>query len=80
MPEMVTTRARANQGAFDRETLKRLRLGKKLTKQALAERIGATHQAVSAWESGRWEPRFAQVKKLADEFGLSVEFFLKPGE
>ena len=64
---------------FDGEALRRLRVGRHLSAEDLARRVGASRQAVTNWEEGRHEPRFDHVKALAKEFGLSVEYFLKAG-
>ena len=53
----------------------------KLTQEQLAERLGVSFQAVSAWERGEYLPDTANLKKLAEVLGVSVSAILedRPG-
>lgn len=43
-----------------------------MTQKELAEKIGKTPQAISAWEVGRNEPNMDDANQLANVFGCSV--------
>ena len=52
--------------------IRRLREGKKLTQQALADKIGVSCKAVSKWETGRGLPDITLLEPLAQALGVSV--------
>ena len=52
--------------------IKRLREGKKMTQQELAEKIGVSDKAISKWETGRGYPDIALIESIADTLGVSV--------
>ena len=52
--------------------IRRLREGKKLTQQALADKIGVSCKAVSKWETGRGLPDISLLEPLAQALGVSV--------
>ena len=52
--------------------IKRLREGKKMTQQELAEIIGVSDKAISKWETGRGYPDIALIEALADALGVSI--------
>ena len=52
--------------------IRRLREGKKLTQQALADKIGVSCKAVSKWETGRCLPDISLLEPLAQALGVSV--------
>ena len=56
--------------------ISRLRKEKRLTQEALAERLHVSPQAVSKWENGLACPDIALLPKLAAVFGVSVDFLL----
>lgn len=47
-----------------------------LTQAELAQKIGVTQGNLSAWETGRWEPEAATLKKLAETLGCSTDYLL----
>ena len=53
-------------------TIRRLREGKRLTQQQLADRIGVGCKAVYQWEAGRGLPDIALLGRLAAARGVSV--------
>lgn len=53
-------------------TIRRLREGKRLTQQQLADRIGVSCKAVSKWETGRGLPDITLLEPLAAALGVSV--------
>ena len=59
-----------------RITLKILREEKGLSQEKFANAIGLTQSAVGNWESGNREPNFETMKKIADFFGVSVDYLL----
>ena len=52
--------------------VRRLREGKNLTQQALADKIGVSCKAVSKWETGRGLPDISLLEPLAQALGVSV--------
>lgn len=59
-----------------KDTIKALRKERGLTQTELAEVVGFTHVAVVKWENGQREPDFSTLIKLADYFGVSVDYLL----
>ncbi len=56
--------------------LKELRKQKKILQKDLAEYIGRAPSAVSGWETGRYEIDNDSLFKLADFFGVTVDYLL----
>lgn len=59
-----------------RDRLRNLRNEKDLTQQDLADFLGITRPAYTAYESGRRQPDNETLSKLADFFGVSVDYLL----
>jgi transcriptional regulator with XRE-family HTH domain len=58
--------------------IQKLRKQKQLTQAAFAHEVGIPSQSkISAWESGQNVPDILEAQKIADFFGVSVEFLLK---
>lgn len=55
--------------------LKTLRKGRKLTQQELSERLGLSRATISNYEVGRRSPHLSDLKRLADFYGVSLDFF-----
>lgn len=55
--------------------LKTLRKGRKLTQQELSERLGLSRATISNYEVGRRSPHLSDIKRLADFYGVSLDFF-----
>ncbi|MFD2614466.1 helix-turn-helix domain-containing protein [Paenibacillus gansuensis] len=53
-----------------------LRTNKKLTHQDMADRLGITRQAYGNYESGKREPDYETLQKLADLFNVSLDYLL----
>ena len=58
------------------EKLKELRKKNKLTQQQLAQFLGITVSAYGNYELGQREPPIEYLCKLADYFGVSVDYIL----
>jgi FixJ family two-component response regulator len=56
--------------------LKRLRESKKELQKDLADVLGVTNQAISAYESGRNEPGYKILKKISKHYGVSIDYLL----
>ena len=56
--------------------LKEARIDKELTQEEVADRIGLTRQAVSAYESGQRQPGIDILMKLAEVYEVSIENLL----
>lgn len=56
--------------------LKELREQKKLSQYKLADALGVAQSTVGMWESGKREPDFDTIKKLAEFFGVSIDHIL----
>ena len=53
--------------------IKSLREARHLTQAQLAEQLGVSYQAVSAWENGLKTPRVGMLEKLSQIFQVSKE-------
>lgn len=58
------------------DTLKKLRMEKGLSQQALAEKMFVTKSAVSRWENGSRLPDAAMMSRLAEILGADVNVLL----
>lgn len=56
--------------------IKLLRSKKKLTQIELARMLGVAQNTLSTWENGRYEPDIASTIKLADFFGVSIDYLM----
>lgn len=54
------------------DAIRRLREGKGLTQEALAEKLYVSSKAVSKWETGRGYPDISLLEPLAGALGISV--------
>ena len=54
------------------EAIKRLRTGRRMTQEQLAQALGVTGKAVSKWETARGLPDITLLEPLARALGLSV--------
>lgn len=55
--------------------LKTLRKGRKLTQQELADKLNITRCTVSNYEVGRRSPHISELKRLADFYGVGLDYF-----
>lgn len=53
-----------------------LRKQKKYTHQDMADKLGITRQAYSNYENGKREPDYDTLEKIADLFGVNVDYLL----
>ncbi|MCE5168929.1 helix-turn-helix domain-containing protein [Paenibacillus profundus] len=53
-----------------------LREGKGWTQEELAELLGITRAALSHYEKDRRKPDFETLTKLADQFGVSIDYLV----
>lgn len=56
--------------------LKKLRTARGITQEELADIVGKSQQAVNLWERGTNEPGIESLNKLADHFGVTVDYLL----
>lgn len=56
-------------------SLQQLRKGRKLTQQELADKLGVTRATVSNYEVGRRTPHLQELKRIAEFFGVGLEYF-----
>ena len=52
--------------------IRKMREGRKMTQEELANRISVSPKAVSKWETGRGFPDVSLLEPLADALGISV--------
>ena len=57
-------------------TIKQLRLTHNLSQEVLAEQLGVSRQTISNWENGRTVPALDYMKKLSEEYQLSLDQLL----
>lgn len=55
--------------------LKTLRKGRKLTQEKAAEMLGITRATVSNYEVGRRSPHISELKRIADFYGVGLDYF-----
>lgn len=56
-------------------SLQQLRVARKLTQLELAEKLGITRATVSNYETGRRTPHLNELKRLADFYGVGLDYF-----
>lgn len=56
--------------------LKELRQERGLSQEELAQRIGTQPPQLSRYENGKSKPSIPVAKKLADELGVTIDFFM----
>ncbi|OON87651.1 transcriptional regulator [Oribacterium sp. C9] len=54
-----------------------LRETQKLTDYKVAQDTGIPKSTFSEWKNGKYKPKADKLMKLAEYFGVSIEFFLK---
>lgn len=60
------------------EKLQRLRQRAGMSQDALAEKLGVSRQAVSRWERDETMPETDKVIALAELFGVTTDYLLRP--
>lgn len=55
--------------------IKTLRKGRGYTQEQLAEKLGITRATVSNYEVGRRSPHISELRRIADFFGVGVDYF-----
>ena len=55
--------------------LKTLRKGRRLTQEQAAAKLGITRATVSNYEVGRRSPHLSELKRLADFYGVGLDYF-----
>lgn len=58
------------------ETIKKLRIKKKLSQEGLARAIGVSRSKVSSWEIGRRDISITDAIVLAKYFNVSLDFLI----
>jgi len=56
--------------------IKEIRKKNNLTQKQLADKYHVTYQAVSKWENGKNMPDMVLIKKMSEDFGISLEEML----
>ena len=57
--------------------LTELRKKKNISQEELAASLGITQGAISAYETGRWEPSITTIKKMAQVLECTVDELLE---
>jgi transcriptional regulator with XRE-family HTH domain len=60
--------------------IKELRRQKGWLQREFADKLGVNQQTVSGWENGVIEPTISKLKKIADVFGVKVDYFKEDPE
>ncbi len=58
------------------ENLRKLRMDRGLSQQALAEKFNLTQQSIYKYENGLAEPNIETLKSFAVFFGISVDYLI----
>lgn len=61
------------------ENIVRLRRGQGMTQIELAERLNYSDKSVSKWERGESVPDISVLKRIADMFGVTVDYLITEG-
>ena len=61
------------------EKISKLRQGKGLSQEQLAEKLCVSRQSISKWEMDQALPQIDNVLQLSDIFKVSVDTLLRPG-
>ncbi len=62
------------------ERLRQLRQTRRLFQKELAEALGTSRNTVASWEAGHRTPEMAAAQRLADYFGVSLDYLVGRGE
>ena len=57
--------------------IKKLRKQAKLSQQTLADQIGVFRNTISNWETGYSQISLENAKKVAEYFGVTIEYLLE---
>ena len=57
------------------DKLKMLRKAKGYTQQEVADAIGTTRATIGGYEIGRRQPRLPDLQKIADFYGVGLDYF-----
>lgn len=52
----------------------------KITPYQVAKDTGVSTATLTEWKKGTYQPKVDKLKKLADYFGVSIEYFLEDTE
>lgn len=61
------------------QTIKKLRKQKGITQSQLAKIIKVSPSTIGMYEQGSRKPEYSILLRIADEFGISVDYLLKGG-
>ena len=56
--------------------LKELRTARKISQTTLAKKLGASQSMVTKWDTGKREPTQLSLLKVAEYFGVTVDYLL----
>lgn len=59
-----------------KDRIRKLREEKGLTQEELAKILGISRATLASWETGRREPDFETTSKIAEFFGVSIDYLL----
>lgn len=54
-----------------------LRDSKSITDYEVSKKTEVSTSTLSNWKAGRYTPKSDKIKKIADYFGVSIEYFLE---
>lgn len=54
--------------------VKELRKRDRLSQDELGKKLGVVKQTISAWETDKYDPDYATIKKVANFFGVTVDY------
>ena len=58
------------------DRLRELRTQKHLTQEQVADKLGITRPAYTAYEAGKRQPDYSSLRQLADLYGVTTDYLL----
>lgn len=74
------TKKEASTGMFKYDIFQKLCDSSHITPYKVCKETGITTATISNWKAGRYTPKANKLKKIADFFGVSVDFLMTNGE
>lgn len=61
---------------MDFSKIEKLMTDNKISAYQLSKKIGIPASSITAWKKGKYNPGVNSIKKIAEYFGVTVDYFL----